>query len=231
MITRQPATYKSAIGVAQQATQQTIAEFSMHISDIPKLASTPDNRWSDGTVATQPPHPRVYPRSREMAANSKRTRKVMKSPSVSPITPQPHGERGGLRTNHISRSAATGTCCPFLSLGFFFQRKYCDRAHRQSLYFPTGARAPLIGGGWFIRICVSPPPMWAPGVWHQGLAEIRCPNPVRFGRNLGVEAIASASPTFLERTQVGVSSDQVGLTRCLHDPAVRPIIDVGLAPP
>ena len=70
--------------------------------------------------------------------------------------------------------------------------------------------------------------MWAPGVWHQGLAEIRCPNPVRFGRNLGIEAIASASPTFLERTQVGVSSDQVGLTRCLHDPAVRSIIDVGV---
>ena len=72
------------------------------------------------------------------------------------------------------------------------------------------ALAPLIGErkegiSGFVSVL---PPCGLPGVWHQGLAEIRCPNPVRFGRNLGIEAIASASPTFLERTQVEVSSDQ-----------------------
>lgn len=145
----------------------------------------------------------------------------MKSPSVSPsysTAPRRAGRSPDESTSVAARRRRHVLPLLFLWVFFSVQILYCDRAHRMS-YLPTGARAPLIGGGWYQDL--YQPPSGAPGAWHQELAEIRCPNPVRFGRNLGIEAIASASPTFLERTQVGVSSDQVGLTRCLHDPTVR----------
>ena len=60
----------------------------------------------------------------------------------------------------------------------------------------------------------------APGVWHQGLAVIRCPNPVRFGTQQLPQRQVFSRKCGRRRLQEGI---KVGLTTCLRDHPGRAI--------